>query len=78
MKQGCPLSPHLFILGAEILASKSRQNSLVKGINLFGNEIKISQFADDIKIFCADITSVENALITINKFGSISGLRLNC
>jgi len=26
---------------------------------------------------CADITSVENALNTINKFGCISGLKLN-
>jgi len=43
VRQGCPVSPYLFVLGAEVLASKIRQNSLVKGINLFGNETKISQ-----------------------------------
>ena len=74
VRQGCPLSPYLFVLGVEILAAKIRQNSLVKGINLFGNEVKISQFADDTNLFCADVTSVENAFVTINNFG---GLQLN-
>ena len=41
VRQGCPLSSYLFVLGAEILASKIRQNPLVKGIDLFGNETKI-------------------------------------
>ena len=77
VRQGCPLSPYLFVLGVEILAAKIRQNNLVKGINLFGNEVKISQFADDINLFCADVTSVENAFVTINNFGGISGLQLN-
>ena len=77
VRQGCPLSPYLFVLIAEILAAKIRQNSLIKGINLFGNEAKISQFADDTNLFCADISSVENAFVTINNFGGISGLHLH-
>ena len=32
-RQGCPLSPYLIVLGAEILAAKIRQNNLLKGIN---------------------------------------------
>ena len=74
VRQGCPLSPYLFVLIAEILAAKIRQNSLIKGIYLFGNEAKISQFADHTNLFCADISSVENAFVTINNFGGISGL----
>ena len=77
VRQGSPLSSHLFILGAEILASKIRQNIIVKGISQFGNEVKISQFADDTNLFCADITSAENALIIISNFGCLSGLQLN-
>ena len=76
VRQGCSLSLYLFILGVEILYSKIRQNSTVKGISLFGNEVKISQFADDTNLFCADITSAENALIIISNFGCLSGLQL--
>ena len=64
----CPLFPYLFVLSAKILAAKIRQNNLIKGINLFGNEAKIRQFADDTNLFCADISSVENAFVTINNF----------
>ena len=42
VRQGCRLSRYLFTLGAEIFASKIRQNTLVKGINLFENERKMS------------------------------------
>ena len=75
--KGCPLSPYLFILGAEILLNRLRQTVEIKGIHLFGNEVKISQFADDTNLFCADVTSVEYALNTVSRFGAISGLKLN-
>ena len=77
VRQGCPLSPYLFILGAEILSNRLRQTVEIKGINLFGNEVKISQFADDTNLFCAEVTSVEHALNTVSRFGVISRLKLN-
>jgi len=76
-RQGCPLSPYLFILGAEILSNRLRQTVEIKGINLFGNEVKISQFADDTNLFFAGATSVEHTLNTVSRFGAISGLKLN-
>ena len=76
-RQGCPLSPYLFILGAEILSNRLRQIVEIKGISLFENEVKISQFADNTNLFCADVTSVEYALNMVNRFGAISGLQLN-
>ena len=77
VRQGCPLSPYLFILSAELMSIKLRHDSGVKGINLFGNELKLSQFADDTNLFCADLNSVEKALNIVNDFGRIAGLQLN-
>jgi len=55
VRQGCPLSPYLFILVAEILSNKICQDFDVKGIEVFENEIKLSQFADDTTLFNADL-----------------------
>ena len=77
VRQGCPLSPYLFILCAEILAHKIRGEENIKGIEILNEEIKLTQFADDTTLFCADILSVNNALILLQKFGKISGLCLN-
>ena len=62
---------------AEILSNKIRQNSIIKGIKIFGSEIKLSQFADDSNLFCADVASAEQALKTMRTFGNFSGLVLN-
>ena len=77
VRQGCPLSPYLFIMTAEILSNKIRQNSIIKGIRVFDSEIKLSQFADNTNLFCAGVASSEQALETMNAFGNFSGLVLN-
>ena len=59
--QCCPLSPYLFNLSAELLANKICQNSTVKGIKIFRNEIKLSQFADDITLFNAVLSGLHTA-----------------
>ena len=77
VRQGCPLSPYLFILSAEIMANKIRQDLHVKGIEILGKELKLSQYADDTNLLCADLASVEKALEIIDNFGTLAGLKLN-
>ena len=77
VRQGCPLSPYLFILSAEILAHKIRQDPELKGIKMFGNEVKLSLFADDTNLFTADLASVRRGLEIVEEFGNIAGLCLN-
>ena len=77
-RQGCSSSPVLFILAAELLAQKIRQNSKSKGTKPPSNvEVKLSQFADDTTLICKDIESLKENIMLINKFSDISGLKLN-
>ena len=46
-KQGCPLSPLLFNIVLEVLATAIREEKEIKGIQIGKEEVKISLFADD-------------------------------
>ena len=77
-RQGDPISPYLFILCAEILACKIRNNEEIKGIKVDNTEFKISQFADDTTFLLeGDRNSYETLFDQLDEFSSISGLKLN-
>ena len=63
VRQGCRLSLYRFILSAEMLSIKIRSDPSVKGINLFGNELKLSQFADNTNLLCTDLIQWKKPLI---------------
>lgn len=77
MRQGCCLSPSIFILVAEVLAIAIRENQNVRGVQFRGKEIKLTQFADDATCFLADGESLLHLLDSLSIFASWSGLVIN-
>ena len=67
----------MFILSAEILATKIRQDNSICSIFISHKELKISQFADDTSLIYRNLISAQNALLILNEFGILSGLKLN-
>ena len=78
VRQGCPLSPYMFILCAEILAQQVRNNTKIEGINIGGKEFKIKQYADDTQIFIKySVNSLTELISTFVEYSNISGLKIN-
>ena len=80
VRQGFPLSPLLFILSVELVASKIRREPNCRGVILPNHqEAKISQFADGSTLISSDTESrsLRCSLQIVEQFGSISGLKLN-
>lgn len=51
IRQGCPVSPKLFILCTQLLAYLIVNHPEFKGIAIFDYEFRISQFADNTVFF---------------------------
>ena len=77
VRQGCPISPYLFILAVELLAIRIRESKQIKGIDINGIEQKISQLADDTTCFVSDIDSVKETLDVFKSFSVCAGLNIN-
>ena len=78
VRQGCPLSPYLFIICIELLSYEITQNDNIKGITYKNKEIKNSLFADD-ATFVTDGSehSFKTLISVVDNFSFISGLKLN-
>lgn len=76
IRQGCPISPKLFILTTQMLTLAIVNHFNLQGIKIFGKEFKISQFADDTAIFLKDKGMVDIALKLIKTFSDASSLSL--
>lgn len=77
IRQGCPISPFLFLLVTELLALGIKHDLDLKGLTIFDKEIKISQLADDTILFLHDKNQLARGLNIIEQFSNASGLRLN-
>ena len=77
-RQGCPLSPPLFKIVLEVLATAIRQEKSIKGIQIGKEEMKLSLFADDMIVYMENpIDSTKKLLDLINEFGKTAGYKVN-
>ncbi len=78
LRQGCPLSPYLFVICAEIFADLIRDNKNIKGIKINDKEIKLSQYADDTNIFSLfEANSLNNIIAIFDYIHRNTGLKVN-
>ena len=79
VRQGCPISPILFIMAVELFAINIRQNTKIKGVTLPNSTFtyKILQYADDTTLFLRDLIDFREVLSKIKEFSLVSGLCIN-
>ena len=78
VRQGCPLSGILFVIGVEILSNAIKGSKEIEGIQIDQNKsIKITQYADDTTVFVKNIRSVHRLFDLLRQFENCSGLRIN-
>ena len=76
-RQGCPLSPLLFNIVLEVLATAIREEKEIKGIQIGKEEVKLSLFADDILYIENPKDNIRKLLELISKFSKVAGYKIN-
>jgi effector-binding domain-containing protein len=79
VRQGCPISPYLFILTTEIMNRWLKKKLSQYGIqDKLGNNYLISQFADDTSFALKENKEgIHKLFKQLKEFGEVSGLKLN-
>ena len=73
-----PLSPLLFNIVLEVLATTIREEKAIKGIQIGKEEVKLSLFADDM-ILCVENPkdTTRKLLELINEYSKVAGNKIN-
>ena len=76
-RQGCPLSPLLFKIVLEVLATAIREEKEIKGTQI-GRGVKLSLLADDMILYIENPKdAIRKLLELINEFGKVAGYKIN-
>ena len=76
--QGCPLSALLFNIVLEVLATATREEKEIKGIQIRKEEIKLLLFADDMIQYIENPKkTIRKLLELISKFSKVAGYKVN-
>lgn len=77
-RQGCPLSPLLFILVLEPLLEKILWDPQIKGIHCGTSQVKLSAYADDVLLYLVDPSvSFPVVLDVMEAYSKLSGYKVN-
>ena len=77
-RQGCLLSPLLFNIALEVLATAIREEKETKGIQIGKEEVKLSLFAGDMILFIENPKDATRKLLElISEFGKVAGHKIN-
>ena len=77
-RQGCPLSPLLFNLVLEVLATAFREEKEIKGIQIGKEELKLSLFADGMIFYIENLKDTTRKLLElINEYSKFAGYKIN-
>ena len=76
-RQGCPLSPLLFNIVLDVLATAIRAEKEIKGIQIGKEEVKLSLFADMILYIENTKDSTRKLLELINEYSKVAGYKIN-
>ena len=80
VRQGCPLSPLLYVICIEVLAANLRANSVIKGIRLprIPDPLPVlSLYADDTSVIAISDVATKAVFETHDKFERGTGSKLN-
>ena len=77
-RKGCPLSPLLFNIVLEILATAIREEKEIKGVQIGKEEVKLSLFADDMIFYIENPKDSSRKLLElINEYSKVAGYKIN-
>ena len=77
-RQGCPLSPLLFNIVLEVLATAIREEKEIKGIQIGQEEVKLSLFVDDMILYIENSKDrIRKLLELITEFSKVAGYKTN-
>jgi len=78
VRQGCPLSPLLYILVAETIACAIKKDLNIDGFRLLnGEHVKIFQYADDTTIIVHSDHALRSLFALFERYERASGAKLN-
>ena len=77
-RQGCPLSPLLFNIVLEVLATAIREEKEIKRIRIGKEEVKLSLFADNMILYIENPKdSIRKLLVLISESSKAAGYKIN-